>query len=272
MKQHQPPIELLYQIVSLLIAFILVHGFYVTVVRPQAESFLQQEQLLMEQDDSHVRQRNFFVVIKDFEQEACLILMLWAGAILAYKGESVRRQRRLLNNDLLQLPPALPIGLEDTAQLQARITETAGGKGHYLLPRALTTAIHRFAATGDVQDSAAAVGEICQAEGERLDAELSIIRYVAWAIPSIGFIGTVRGISAALGEAHLALKGDITSVVQYLGVAFNSTFIALIISIILMFFVHQLQLAQERLVLDTRQYCNLNFISRLRKPIHQQPT
>jgi hypothetical protein len=48
-----------------------------------------------------------------------------------------------------------------------------------------------------------------------------------------------------------------------LGVAFNSTFIALVISIILMFFVHQLQLMQERLVLDTESWCDENFVSRL---------
>ncbi|MBW1637271.1 MAG: MotA/TolQ/ExbB proton channel family protein [Deltaproteobacteria bacterium] len=64
------------------------------------------------------------------------------------------------------------------------------------------------------------------------------------------------------------MEGDITGVTQNLGVAFNSTFIALIISIVLMFFIHQLQLFQERLVLDTESYCNDNLIARLRiKPL-----
>jgi hypothetical protein len=40
-----------------------------------------------------------------------------------------------------------------------------------------------------------------------------------------------------------------------LGVAFNSTFIALLISMVVMFFMHQLQLVQERLVLDCHSYC-----------------
>ena len=75
-----------------------------------------------------------------------------------------------------------------------------------------------------------------------------MIRYIAWAIPSIGFIGTVRGISDALGQAYKAVEGDIAGVTASLGVAFNSTFIALVISIVLMFFMHQLQLLQERLV------------------------
>ena len=48
----------------------------------------------------------------------------------------------------------------------------------------------------------------------------------------------------------------------------NSTFIALVISIVLMFFIHQLQLFQERLVLDSEAYCNDNLIARLRiKPL-----
>jgi biopolymer transport protein ExbB/TolQ len=101
---------------------------------------------------------------------------------------------------------------------------------------------------------------MCEAEGERLESELSMIRYIAWAIPSIGFIGTVRGIGQALGEAHRAVQGDISGVTENLGIAFNSTFIALLISIVVMFLVHQLQLLQERLVLDAQTYADHNLI------------
>jgi hypothetical protein len=47
-------------------------------------------------------------------------------------------------------------------------------------------------------------------------------------------------------------------------VAFNSTFIALVISIVLMFFVHQLQLMQERLVLDSERYVDNWLVRRLK--------
>jgi biopolymer transport protein ExbB/TolQ len=80
----------------------------------------------------------------------------------------------------------------------------------------------------------------------------------------VGFIGTVRGIGAALGQANKAVEGDITGVTQSLGEAFNSTFIALVISIVLMFFIHQLQLMQERLVLDCESYGDRNLVSRMR--------
>jgi len=80
---------------------------------------------------------------------------------------------------------------------------------------------------------------------------------------TIGFIGTVRGIGAALGQAHEAVQGDISGVTASLGVAFNSTFIALVISILIMFLMYQLQLLQERLVLDSQQYCDVNLMYNL---------
>jgi biopolymer transport protein ExbB/TolQ len=170
----------------------------------------------------------------------------------------------LLDQDLLRLPAELPIGPEDTRDLAGRIQSLPAFMQHYLLPRALLTAIERFAATRSVQNVWTAARDICVSEGERMESELSIIRYIAWAIPSVGFIGTVRGIGDALGQAHRAVEGDITGVTSSLGVAFNSTFIALVISIVLMFFIHQLQLMQERLVLDSERYVDHWLIRRLR--------
>ena len=258
------PVELVYQVFSLLTAFILVHALYVTVIRPQANSFLEQQAANMQADPEYIQQRSFFVVIKDYEQETCFVLMLWAFAILGFKGRTTYSQQKLLDQDLLHLPDDLPIGAEDTRDLASRVRSLPAHVQEYLLPRALLTAIERFGATRNVQDVSTAARDICESEGERMESELSIIRYIAWAIPSVGFIGTVRGIGDALGQAHRAVEGDITGVTSSLGVAFNSTFIALVISIVLMFFIHQLQLMQERLVLDSERYIDHWFIRRLR--------
>lgn len=268
MNKNDLPTEFIFQIFTLLLAFIIVHAIYVSVIRPKATEFLVIEQELLAENPRHIQQRNFYVVIKDYEQEACFILMLWAMAILGFKGNGAYRQRQLLNEDLLRLPTTLPIGPEDTRSLLERLANMSSPAKNYLLPRALRQGIQRFGVTEDIQDSATAVRDLCESEMERQESELSIIRYIAWAIPSVGFIGTVRGIGAALGQANLAVEGDITGVTQNLGVAFNSTFIALVISIVLMFFIHQLQLFQERLVFDTESYCNDNLIARLRvKPL-----
>jgi len=264
MHKNRLPAELIFQIFTLLIAFIIVHGAYVTIIRPQATSFLAYEQELLAQDPQYVQQRNFYVVIKDYEQETCFVLMFWALAILGFKGTTSYRQRQQLDSDLLQLPPTLPIGPEDTRDILDRLEAFPAVAKTYLLVRTLKIGIQRFGVTGSIQDSATSVKNLCESEMERQESELSIIRYIAWAIPSVGFIGTVRGIGSALGQANRAVEGDITGVTQSLGVAFNSTFIALVISIVLMFFIHQLQLTQERLVLDTESYCNENLIARLR--------
>ena len=258
------PTELVYHVFSLLIAFILVHSIYVTLVRPQARDFIKQETANILADPQHVPERSFYVVIKDYEQETCFVLMLWAFSILAYKGRDAYRQQKLLEQDLLQLPGSLPIGPEDTREIAKHVAALPGHLQDWLLPRALLTAIERFGATRNVQDVSTAARAVCESEGERMESELSIIRYIAWAIPSVGFIGTVRGIGDALGQAHRAVEGDITGVTSSLGVAFNSTFIALVISIILMFFIHQLQLMQERLVLDSERYVDSWLIRRLR--------
>ena len=127
----------------------------------------------------------------------------------------------------------------------------------------LGAGLRRFNTTRNIQDVSASSNTIFESEAERLESELSMIRYISWAIPSIGFIGTVRGIGDALGQAYKAVEGDISGVTVSLGVAFNSTFVALVLSIIIMFALHQLQLSQERLVLDCQRYADRRLMRHL---------
>ena len=133
-----------------------------------------------------------------------------------------------------------------------------------LLPRALLAALHRFGATGSIADASASAHGVCEGEADRLDSELSLLRYVAWAIPAIGFIGTVRGIGDALAQAHRAMQGDLSGVTAGLGTAFNSTLIALLLSLLLMFLLHHLQSEQERLVRDAESYLDERLLLSLR--------
>ena len=247
MRKPQPG-DFVYQLSSLVLAFVLVHAFYVTVVRPNAEAVLAEQARLMREDPEYVQERSVWVVIKDFEQEACFVLALWALAIMGSKWLAAARERDLLEQELVPVAAGSRILPEDARRL---------------LPRTLLAALQRFRATRSIQDSSAIAGEVCEAESDRLDSELAMIRYIAWAIPSIGFIGTVRGIGDALTQAHRAVQGDISGVTASLGTAFNSTFIALLLSLGIMFVLHQLQLRQERLVLDTEGYVDEHLLQHL---------
>jgi biopolymer transport protein ExbB/TolQ len=257
------PSEFVFQLVSLFVAAIFVHALYITVIRPRADVILAEQAAHMRADPDYVQQRSVYVIVRDFEQEACFILMLWAMAIMAYKGWSTARERGLLGLDLVPLPEGTRILPEDAREYARQIQALSEEEQRGLLPRALLAALQRFGATRNIQDVSTTAHGVCEAESERLESELSLVRYIAWAIPSIGFLGTVRGIGEALGQAHKAVEGEIAGVTQSLGVAFNSTFIALLISIGLMFLLHQLELQQERLVLDTERYLDSRLIQHL---------
>ena len=117
--------------------------------------------------------------------------------------------------------------------------------------------------TGDVHSSAGAIEPALDALAVQNDGRLTILRYITWAIPSIGFIGTVRGIGQAMAQAELAVDGNIGPMTSSLGVAFNSTFVALLISVVIMFAVSILQRRQDEQLVSIQQYVEEYIIKRV---------
>ena len=82
MNKKNIPVEFVFQLFALIIAIIVVHAFYVSVVRPNAAEIIEEQNMMAAADPDFVRERRVSVLIKDFEQEACFILMFWALAIM----------------------------------------------------------------------------------------------------------------------------------------------------------------------------------------------
>lgn len=263
MKQPVIISDFIYQVFSLIISLIIVHAFYVAVIRPNADAVLAQQAAMQEVNPEYVQEVSLYVVLKDYEQEAEIIIMLWALAIIALKLKRNRDEASLLDRRLLNIADGMSILPQDAREHARALQALPPLERSFLLPRALLSGLNRFAATRNIQDVSATVKDVSSTEADRLDSELAIVRYVAWAIPAIGFIGTVRGIGQALAQAHRAVEGDILGVTTNLGVAFNSTFVALVASMLVMFLLYQLQLMQDRLVLDTQAYVDNHLISHL---------
>jgi biopolymer transport protein ExbB/TolQ len=255
--------EFIYQIGALLIAIIVVHGAYVGAIRPSADAQLREQMARQLAGEDFVPERSLAVVIRDLEQEACFILLLWALAIMAYKGRQNLLEQRQLEQALIDIPEGTSVLPGDAREYSRTLEALPRAQQELLLPRTLLAALQRFATTGSIQAVSDTIREQCDIEADRLDSEMSMVRYIAWAIPSIGFIGTVRGIGDALGQAYKAVEGDISGVTVSLGVAFNSTFVALVLSIIIMFCLHQLQQAQERLVLNCQRHADQRLLRHL---------
>lgn len=247
----------------LLVVAILIHVVWTFYVRPVSAGWDVQQQALQEADAGYQPRRSLVAIVKDPEQEVAIILGLWALALAFLKARGIAGHRRQLDAGLLSVPEGFRILPGDVREYSHKLDELPETQRGLIPVRTMRRALKRFGETANVQDAADSVHDYCESEAARLDAELALIRFCVWAIPAIGFVGTVRGIGNALAGAQMALRGDTGPVTTGLGIAFNSTFVALIVSIVLMFVVHELQLRQERLVLDTESYVDDALISNL---------
>lgn len=264
------------QSVGLVIAVVGIWLLYSEIIRPQAAEAEITQRILSQRGDEEAQssQRDFVVILKDYEQQACLTLMVWATILLAHKLWVVSREQKMLERDFVNLEPGQRIlpeaALEHSKEVQSLIDQERG-LASKLLPQFVLSALQRFHATYSIQDSAAAVQEQSQLAADELDSDLSLVRYIAWAIPSVGFIGTVRGIGDALAQADQVLKSnDLSGVTNSLGLAFNSTLVALVLSIFLMFVMHLLQSRQEHLIQDFQEYCRRKVVDLMKVPARDE--
>ena len=108
--------EFIYQLFALLIAVIVVHTLYVGAIRPSADLQLQQQAEQLAAGEEVITSRSLVVVIRDFEQEACFILLIWALAIMGYKGRRILREGELLERSLLEIPEGTSVLPEDARE------------------------------------------------------------------------------------------------------------------------------------------------------------
>ncbi len=265
-------LEFLVPFLGLVVAFAIVQPYYSLVVIPRAEAIEMKMKVMSaqggEKDMSGLR--SVYVIIKDPEQQWEIIFALWGFIILGYKLVHIRNERRVFRHDFVRVQPGERIIPEDALDRYKEMRVAVDREPKWrdrLLPECMMAALHRFHATNSIQDSANAVKERADIAADQLDSSLSLVRYIAWAIPAIGFIGTVRGIGLALSYAEEAIKGDITPVIDALGLAFNSTLVALLISMVLMYFMHVVQSRQEAFVLDTQTFCRDKLIDVMKVPV-----
>ncbi len=255
------------------VIFILV--LYRTIITPRATEEIITGQLMAAQatDEAYTPARSIYIVMKDPEQAVCSILCLWACIILTYKLRLVGNERSLLRHDFVRINQGERIipddALDRYKDLRGSIERNPSWRER-LLPEFILAALHRFHSTHSVQDAASAVKEHAELAADNLDSDLSLVRYIAWAIPAVGFIGTVRGIGDALAQADEAIKGDLSGVTNSLGLAFNSTLIALVLSVFLMFIMHMLQARQEGLIIEVQTYCREKLIDVMKVPSQEE--
>ena len=251
------------KLIVLVVIAVVIQLFYASYVRPTAEEWLTEQRAIAATQQGYIPPRSIWVIIQDPEQEATIIVSIWAVILAVLRFREIKAQRMLLTAGYLKREGGTVILPSDAREYLRTFEQLPAAQQNLVLPRVLTAALKRFGATGNVQDASQMVHNVCESENNRLDAELAILRFSVWVTPALGFVGTVRGIGLALQGAELAVKGDTSAVTAGLGISFNSTLVALTLSIVLMYILHEVQLAQERLVLDTENYVEEELITRL---------
>ncbi|MER3415814.1 MAG: biopolymer transporter ExbB [Gemmataceae bacterium] len=200
------------------------------------------------------------------EQVACYVCALWAALILIGRLREVQRQRRAFSLRLLPDEEGLRILPEDARPLLSRVEQIGNSNGPYYLARMLKLALQRFALTRSAQDASDTVRAQAEVDLGQLSASMATVHYLIWAIPAIGFIGTVRGIGMALTVVPLAdmpLDAFLQQASAHLALAFDTTFVALVLSLVVMFLLHKVQREEESLVYDNQAYCLEKLVNRL---------
>jgi len=134
------------------------------------------------------------------------------------------------------------------------------------LPRLILRVVTQFQTNESVEQANSILNSSLELFLHEVDLRYSMVRYVVWAIPTLGFIGTVVGISLALafaGEADLQDPTLLAELTKRLAVAFNTTLLALVMSSVLVLIQHVVQAYEERALNDAGQYCLDNLINRL---------
>ncbi len=157
------------------------------------------------------------------------------------------------------------LSAEDANQLKLKMQHLERSRKYYL-----TDLIKKACTKYRLSKSSSEVLALTETQvklyNAEIDSEQLFINYTAWAIPSVGFIGTVLGIAASLGFANEASTPDgIAKVTDMLAVAFDTTLVALLLSVVLMFLIHSLHKQQDELFTRMNNYIIENLVNRFYK-------
>ena len=215
---------------------------------------------IMAKSTGNLLPRNFFIIVKDIEQEIVIILFLWGLYLTTSKFYETSSRDYLFDVDLLK---DIQDNENDTKNILNSIDALPQEIRSAPLVQTIASSLRRYMITGSVQNASESISPALEAMAVKNEAELAVIKYIVWAIPSIGFLGTVRGIGMAMSQAQNAVAGDIGPMTESLGTAFNSTFVALLASVVIMLLLSFLQKTQDEQLVKVQEYCEKYLIERI---------
>lgn len=198
----------------------------------------------------------------------------WSLVILGVKQLKLRLQRQCLQ---MQLTPENDSGFVLSPTTVREVTDRmfllVDRPEQFVLFNRISIALSNLQNIGRVSD----VDEILRSQADTDEATMEtsyvLLSGLIWAIPILGFVGTVLGLSIAIGKfgSVIGASGDASKILPALqevtgglGVAFDTTLEALVAALgiqLLSIFVRK---SEQEFLLDCSEYCTTKIVNRLR--------
>jgi len=142
-----------------------------------------------------------------------------------------------------------------------------------ILVNRINKAIKQIRINKNPADVANVLTTVADTDAAVMDSSYILIKYMIWALPVLGFIGTILGMTQAIGSFDTVLKGisevgfagvkqNLGLVTSGLSVAFETTFLALVLSAIVNLVANALQKREEDNLSDVEEFTTDNIINK----------
>jgi biopolymer transport protein ExbB/TolQ len=204
---------------------------------------------------------------------AIVLFSFWSLAIIVLKHLKLQLQRRVLDVRVLPDDPEFVLTPSTSRVVTHRIDAAVDDPARFLLFNRIEVALSNLRNLGRVTDVDEILRSQAASDESGMETSYALLQTFIWAIPVLGFIGTVEGLSASVGGFGQVLaassdlseiKGSLKQVTGGLSTAFETTLQGLLAALVIQLLVTALKKAEEEFLDECSEYCVRNIVGRLK--------
>lgn len=199
------------------------------------------------------------------EQVEVILFFCALGALLG-KALSQWRERAAFRRELLPAWDGTPIPVANADMLVPASPRPLGGSRNSILQRRVAAILDFVRNRGTTQGLDDQMRALADSDALALENSYALLRLIIWAIPILGFLGTVLGITGAIsGVSPEMLEHSMSGVTDGLSVAFDATALALGLTMILMFLNYMVERLEQRTLERVDEYADEHLAHRFER-------
>lgn len=194
----------------------------------------------------------------------------WAMGILWLKIQKLKHQKQALLLDVLPRELSLEITPENVGVFIDHVYSLPASLRDSLMVNRIRKALELYETRPNVSEVSSQMSSQSDIDSARIGGSFAMLKAFLWAIPILGFIGTVLGLSHAIGGMNFANVDDvkviiasINNVTSGLGTAFDATLLGLVLAMFLNFPLNAMMKAEDDNLNMIDAFCNDVMLPRL---------